>query len=152
MGAVALLVVIFDQVTKTLALEHLTDGPRDVIDGVLTFRLTFNTGGAFGILQGFPQFFLIATAVAGVAILIWVRHLDEPGWTVPLGLVLGGGLGNLIDRVVRDTPGVVDFVDLHVWPVWNVADACIVTGVGIILFLGFRSERKERESQPEPAE
>lgn len=149
LGLVALLVIAVDQITKSLALEHLADGPRDVIEGILTFRLTFNSGGAFGILQGFPAFFLIATAVAGVAILIWVRHLDEPGWTVPLGLVLGGGLGNLIDRVLRDTPGVVDFVDLHVWPVWNVADACIVTGVGVILFLGFRSERREGEPPPE---
>jgi signal peptidase II len=119
----------------------------DLIEGVVSFRLTFNSGGAFGILQGFPAFFLIATGVAGAVILLWVRHLDEPGWTVPLGLVLGGGVGNVIDRVVRDTPGVVDFVDLHVWPVFNVADMCIVMGVGIILFLGFRSDRAERRAE-----
>lgn len=145
--SVALMVVVADQVTKSLALERLAGGPVDLIEGAITFRLTFNSGGAFGILQGFPAFFLVATIVAGAVIIVWIRHLDEPGWTIPLGLVLGGGIGNVIDRVVRDTPGVVDFVDLHVWPVFNVADACIVTGVTIILFLGFRSDRRERRAE-----
>lgn len=144
---VAALVVLVDQVTKSLALEHLAGGPLDLIEGAITFRLTFNSGGAFGILQGFPAFFLVATIVAGAVIIVWVRHLNEPGWTIPLGLVLGGGVGNVIDRVVRDTPGVVDFVDLHVWPIFNVADSCIVTGVLVILFLGFRSDRHERRAE-----
>ncbi len=58
-------------------------------------------------------------------------------------MVLGGGLGNITDRVVRGFDGrVVDFIDLHVWPVFNVADMAIVIGVGIVLLLGLRAERR----------
>lgn len=148
LALIAGLVMAVDQVTKSLALAHL-ESPREVISGVLTLRLLYNPGGAFGMLQDFPGFFLVASLAAAVIILIWVRHLDRPGWVAPLGLVLGGGLGNLIDRVFRDTGGrVVDFIDLHVWPVFNVADAAIVTGIGIVLILSFK-EGKEPEDEEE---
>lgn len=134
------IVVAVDQVTKSLALSRL-DEPVDVISGVLTFRLTYNSGGAFGLLQGLPAFFLIATLIAAVLIIFWVRHIEESSWIIPLGLVLGGGLGNVSDRVFRDTGGrVVDFIDFQVWPVFNVADMCIVIGVGLVLLLGSRKE------------
>ena len=138
---VATVVVIVDQLTKSIALANFEDEPVDVIEGVLTFRITYNSGGAFGLLQGLPGLFLVATIVATVVILFWVRHLDRPHWMVPLGMVLGGGIGNLIDRVVRSTDGqVVDFIDFHVWPVFNIADACIVIGVVWLIFLGGREE------------
>jgi signal peptidase II len=141
LSIVAAVVVAIDQLTKTIALENFKDAPEDVIDGVLTFRITYNSGGAFGLLQGLPGLFLVATIVAAVVILFWVRHLDRPHWMVPLGMVLGGGLGNLIDRVIRSTDGrVVDFIDFQVWPVFNIADACIVTGVLWLIFLGGREE------------
>lgn len=147
-------VIALDQGTKSLALATL-DTPREVISGVLTFRVLLNPGGAFGILQGFPEFFLVASVLAAAVILLWVRHIDRPGWIVPLGMVLGGGLGNLIDRVVRDTQGrVVDFIDLHVWPVFNIADASIVIGIAVIVILGGREGRRderapERDRPPE---
>ena len=138
---VASVVIAVDQLTKTIALANFEDEPKDVIEGVLTFRITYNSGGAFGLLQGLPGVFLVATIVAAVVILFWVRNLDRPHWMVPLGMVLGGGMGNLIDRVVRSTDGqVVDFIDFHVWPVFNVADACIVIGVVWLIFLGGREE------------
>lgn len=145
----AVVVVVLDQLTKTIALENFQE-PKDVISGVLTFRLTYNSGGAFGLLQGLPEVFLIATIVAVVVIVVWVRHVEDPSWIVPLGLVLGGGLGNVIDRAVRDTGGrVVDWIDLQVWPVFNIADSCIVIGVLLILFLGFREDRREKEASRE---
>jgi signal peptidase II len=138
---VAAVVVAVDQLTKSIALANFKDEPQDVIEGVLTFRITYNSGGAFGLLQGLPGLFLVATIVASVVILFWVRHLDRPHWMVPLGMVLGGGMGNLIDRVVRSTDGqVVDFIDFHFWPVFNIADACIVVGVLWLIFLGGREE------------
>ena len=140
--ATAAVVAAVDQLTKSLALDKLADGPVEVIDGVLTLRLTFNPGGAFGVLQGVPNFFLIATIVIVVFILYWARTVQSILWAVPLGLVLGGGLGNLFDRLLRDTDGrVVDFVDLHVWPVFNVADSAITLGVIALLFMSFRAER-----------
>ena len=143
----AAVIVVIDQVTKSLALENLSDGPVDVIEGILTLRLTYNPGGAFGVLQGVPNFFLIATAVIVIFILYWARTVQSAAWAVPLGLVLGGGLGNLYDRVFRETDGrVVDFVDLHVWPVFNVADSAITLGVITLLIMSFRAERQPDDS------
>ena len=150
LGVVAALVLAFDQATKTLALETLSDGPVHV-GGFLTLRITINSGGAFGVLQGVPGFFLIATAGIIVAILVWARNVEQRPWLVALGLVLGGGIGNVVDRVIRDHGGVVDFVDLHWWPVFNVADAAIVTGVGLLLLLGTRGEHPEKAPPSEGA-
>lgn len=137
-------VIGLDQLTKQLALDRLADAPIDIIDGVLSLRLSYNPGGAFGILQGIPVFFLISTVVVALAIVLWARKVEEPSWGVCLGMVLGGGLGNLIDRVFRSTGGrVVDFIDLHVWPIFNVADSFIVIGVALLLILSVRADRAE---------
>lgn len=136
-------VVVADQFTKSLALESLADGPIDLIEGALTLRLTYNPGGAFGVLQGVPNFFLISSVVIVVLILFWARTVESRKWAIPLGLVLGGGLGNLADRLFRDTNGqVVDFVDLHVWPVFNLADSAISVGVVVLLVMSFRAGRQ----------
>ena len=134
---VAALVVALDQITKELALSELKRGPVDVIEGVVTLRLTFNSGGAFGLLQGLPGFFLVTSLVVVGVILVLVRRLEDPRSIVPLGMILGGGVGNLADRIFRSFGGrVVDFIDLHVWPVFNLADAAIVVGLGLILLFG----------------
>jgi signal peptidase II len=148
-GLVASMVVAVDQATKQLAVDALADGPVDVIQGVLTLRLTLNPGGAFGVLQGVPGFFLVASVGIVLAILFWVRHLEEARWAFPVGMILGGGIGNLVDRAFRDTGGrVVDFIDLHVWPVFNIADSAIVVGVGVILLLMLRSSSPEGGTAP----
>jgi signal peptidase II len=135
-------VVALDQATKELALRELADGPVELIDGVLSLRLTFNPGGAFGLLPGLPGFFLIATVVVIGAILLWARGLEDGRWALPLGLILGGGVGNLCDRLFREFEGrVVDFVDLSFWPVFNVADAAITVGVVMVLIFGARLQR-----------
>src|ERR687895_536311 len=125
LSVAASVVVILDQVTKSLAVDRLGDGRvSEIVDGAVSLRLTLNSGGAFGLGQGFPLFFLGATIVVVALILVWVRNLDDLTLAVPLGMVLGGGIGNAMDRLFRDTDGrVVDFVDLHVWPVFNLADA-----------------------------
>lgn len=149
---IAAVIVGVDQLTKQMALDSLADAPVDLIDGVLTLRLTFNSGGAFGLGKGIPGLFLIATILVSVGIMIWSRRLDERRWAIPLGLIVGGGLGNLFDRIARDTGGrVVDFIDLHVWPVFNVADSAIVIGVIFVLLLSGRSERAEKAKGSEPA-
>lgn len=135
LSVAASVVVILDQLTKSLAVDRLGDGRViDVVEGAVSFRLTLNSGGAFGLGQGFPLFFLGATIVVVALILVWVRNLDDLRLAIPLGMVLGGGIGNAMDRLFRDTDGrVVDFVDLHVWPVFNLADASITVGVIAIL-------------------
>ena len=145
---VAAAVVVADQVTKQLALDNLEDGPIHLIDGVLSLTLHYNPGGAFGLMQGFPGFFLVSTIVIAGLILMWAHKLEGRAHLIPLGLVLGGGLGNVTDRVVRDTGGkVVDFIDLHVWPVFNLADSAIVVGVVLLLIVTARSEHAERSEQ-----
>ena len=138
-------VLALDQGSKQWALGSLANGPIDLVEGIVRFRLTYNSGGAFGLLQGLPGFFLVATLVIVGGILIGARKVDDPRWAIPLGMVLGGGLGNAVDRLVRDTDGaVVDFIDLHVWPVFNVADMAIVIGALVILVLGWGfSDREE---------
>ncbi len=138
----ALIVLVVDQATKTIALETLDDGPVDLIEGALSFDLSFNPGGVFGVGRGFPGLFLVATIAVTFGILLWARRIEDRSWLVPLGLVLGGGVGNVVDRVFRGFDGqVVDFIDLHVWPVFNVADMAIVSGVGLVLLSTLRAER-----------
>ncbi|MGH2820590.1 MAG: signal peptidase II [Candidatus Rokuibacteriota bacterium] len=133
---VALAILVADQITKELAIAALSDGHIDLVEGVLTLRITLNPGGAFGFLPGIPELFLVATALVILLILVWAHRIQRTGLAAALGLVLGGGLGNLFDRIFRDFGGrVVDFVDLHVWPVFNLADSAIVVGVAAILWL-----------------
>lgn len=139
----AVLIVALDQLTKHFVVSTLGDGDVvRVIDGILTFRLTYNPGGAFGLGQSIPAFFIIASVLISVMVVYLAIHADDPRWLVPLGAVLGGGIGNLIDRLLRDPGGqVVDFVDLQVWPLFNVADSAIVVGVATLFFLSFLSPK-----------
>jgi signal peptidase II len=140
LGATAAIVFALDQVTKEIALGALRDGPVDLLEGIVSLRLTYNSGGAFGLLQGLPGLFAVATVVIVAVIVAWARRLDEPALAVPLGMILGGGLGNVADRLFRASGGrVVDFIDLHVWPVFNVADSAIVIGVTLLLLWSRRS-------------
>lgn len=138
---IAAVVAALDQLTKHLVLSALSDGSViEVIDGIVTLRLTYNPGGAFGIGQGFPELFLAASLITLVVVLFLARRIEYRSWAIPLGLVLGGGIGNIIDRVFRDTDGrVIDFIDLQVWPLFNLADSAIVIGVIVMFILSFRS-------------
>jgi signal peptidase II len=142
---VAAAVLILDQITKQLAFTRLQHDHFDIIKGVLTFRLTLNSGGAFGILQGVPGLFLAATVVVVGLLVVWVRRLGDRRLLVPLGMMLGGGLGNASDRLFRDLGGrVIDWIDLHVWPVFNLADSAIVIGVILVVFMSSRSQSSEK--------
>ena len=142
--SIAAVVVALDQITKQLALTYLMDGPIHLIPGALSLQLTYNSGGAFGFFQGIPTFFLIASLAIVVVILVWVGRSDDGGFVAPLGLVLGGGIGNLVDRMFRDFDGqVVDFIDFHVWPVFNVADSAIVIGVLLIALASLRPKKTD---------
>jgi signal peptidase II len=131
-----------DRVTKVVAERALPGDPVTLIPGALTLRFTTNSGGAFSLFQDFPWFFAAVSIVVSVAIVVTSTRHDDRVVAAALGLILGGALGNLTDRIARG-PGlsgdVVDFIDLHVWPVFNLADAAIVIGA---LLLAFRSGRR----------
>lgn len=135
--------------TKLLAERHLEGRPPiDVIPGVLQFRFTTNPGGAFGLFGRATWLFVGASLVVIVIIVIASRHPPTRIAALALGLVLGGALGNLTDRLVRGpelSGEVVDFVDFQVWPVFNIADSCIVIGAALLLVTGARVSRTETE-------
>lgn len=135
-----------DRVTKIWAEATLPGDPIEVVPGALTLRFTTNSGGAFSIGQSAPWFFVGVTAVVVAIILATSFRHTSRTVGASLGLILGGALGNLTDRAIR-APGlrgrVVDFIDFHVWPVFNVADCVIVVGAILLAWVGFR-ERTER--------
>lgn len=134
-GAVAALVVAADQATKSWAVHRLAQGPIHVV-WKLDLSLVFNTGSSFGLAQGWAPVLAGVAALFIVGLLAFLRHVHGPVVTVALGLVVGGAAGNLADRLFRGHHGaVVDFVALHFWPTFNVADSCIVVGV-ILAVLG----------------
>ena len=141
-AAAAALVVALDQLTKHWSLAALDDGPIDLI-GSLRLKLTFNDGAAFSLGGGRTTIIsVIALLVAGYIVHLGWRA-DRLGWAVGLGCILGGALGNLTDRAFRDGDGflggrVVDFVDLQWWPVFNVADAALWVGIGLLLLTSWQ--------------
>ena len=150
----AAIVFLWDRLSKLWAERVLQGHPIDLIRNVLTLRFTTNSGGAFSLGQSAP--WLFAAFTIGVSILIAATAFRRRRVlaSIALGLVLGGALGNLTDRALR-APGlrgrVIDFVDLHVWPIFNVADAAIVVGAILLAWSTFRSERShEGKSAGEP--
>lgn len=137
------MVLTADRVTKVLAERNLQDGPVELIPGVLDLRYTTNPGGAFGLFGGIPWLFATITLAVIVAIVIASRRLPATSSAVGLGLVLGGAAGNMVDRAIRG-PGlsgeVVDFIDLQVWPIFNLADSAIMIGAGTLLIAGLRRD------------
>ena len=150
---------LLDRVSKVWVERTLPGSPVDLIPGVLTLRFTTNSGGAFSIGGSAPWLFATATIVVSVLIVATAFRHRSALTAVALGLILGGALGNLTDRISRG-PGfsgrVVDFVDLHVWPIFNVADSAIVVGAILLAVSSARSERAEAGGgragrEPDPA-
>jgi len=153
-AAVCGVVVAVDQLTKTWALDHLADGPRNVI-GSLRLNLTFNSGVAFSQARGSTGLVTVVALVVLALLVVIARRTSGYATAAILGLVMGGAVGNLADRLVRHHGGaVIDFVDLRWWPVFNVADAAITVGVVIALArslwgtgrTGSRERRRRRRS------
>ena len=149
--AVAAVVYVVDRATK-LWVESTLEGrpPIEVISGVFHIRFTLNPGGAFGLFGGYPVLFLLATLVAVVAIVMASRTVAQRSVAIGLGMILGGALGNVTDRIVRGdglSGSVVDFLDFRVWPVFNVADIGIVVGAGLVL-LASASRRRDDPGAP----
>jgi signal peptidase II len=150
----AAVVLALDQLTKHLVVTSLAGRPPvDLVGDVVQLRYTTNSGGAFSLLTGAPLFFAIMAMVI-IGGIVYASHRAQPlSMLVILGLILGGALGNLTDRLLRGDAllrgEVVDFIKVGIWPVFNLADSCVVVG-GILLaiFLG----RAELESDQAPAD
>ncbi|GAA4529440.1 MULTISPECIES: signal peptidase II [Nonomuraea] len=155
--SLAAVIYVADLVTKTVVLEALEgEPPLVVIPGVLQFRVIFNSGAAFSIGTGMTFVFTLIAAGVVAAIIRTARKLVSMPWAITLGLLLGGALGNLTDRLLRYPSGfgrptqlqghVVDFVEvlpgnfpvIDYFPVFNVADSAIVCGGILAVILAWR--------------
>jgi signal peptidase II len=131
--ATAATVLLLDVVSKVAVVAKLSDrGPVTVIPHVLHLTLTRNAGAAFSVGPGATILFTVVAVAVVVVIVRSAGSLASTGWAVSLGLLLGGALGNLADRLFR-SPGpfrgqVVDWIQLPHWPVFNLADSAIVIG------------------------
>lgn len=127
--------IVADRVSKIICRQYLRPlGSIPVIKGVFHLTYVENTGAAFGMLQGNTWFLILTSALvsAVVAYLIWKVKPENRYVKLSLALILGGALGNLVDRVLLGY--VVDFLDFRIWPVFNIADSCVVVGA---ILLGY---------------
>lgn len=136
-------IFVVDQVTKHLAEARLVRGEIvPLLGDVLGLQLVYNPGAAFSFATGMTWVFTIIMVVVAVAVLRVARRLGSTTWAVALGMLLGGCLGNLYDRLFRD-PGfavghVVDFISYNGWFVGNVADIAIVGAAALVAYLALR--------------
>ncbi len=145
-AATAAIVVAIDQATKQLVVAHISRGEIvDVIPG-LDLTYTRNSGVAFGALAGGGVLVAVLIGIALTSLLgYFALHASQPWLWLPVGMLVGGALGNLADRGREGA--VIDFVDPIVWPAFNVADACIVIGVLALLYVVDKNARVERDSE-----
>ena len=149
---VALLIVIFDQLTKWWIVREMTIGERiPVIENFLYITSHRNQGAAWGILQGQMTFFYIVTVIVVVFVVYYIQKYgkEQPLFGYALAIILGGAIGNFIDRLFRKE--VVDFIDVYPFgynfPIFNVADSALTIGVLLmivyILYIEGKQEKKE---------
>lgn len=134
-------VIAADQLTKWWAVSTLPGHPIELIPGVLFFRYVTNSGSAFGLFPGAGSFIALGAIAATILIVLVVHRLEGRLEAIAMGLVLGGAVGNLVDRVFRG-PGlldgrVVDFVDFEYFPAFNVADSAITVGACLAVLAAF---------------
>ena len=154
---ISTLVLLLDQISKYLVTQRLMVGRSwTILPGLASvFRITYvtNTGAAFGLFPNRSEFFVFVAVIVIVALVLYYLYLPDGQWLVriALGLQLGGAIGNnLVDRLVRGF--VVDFIDLNFWPlknwpVFNLADTSIVTGVVILTVVMFWVEWREQKDR-----
>lgn len=150
---IALAVILIDQVTKWMIVKEMYYGQSiTVIENFLYITSHRNRGAAWGILQGQMWFFYLITVVVVVGLTIYIQKLkkQDKWFGIALALMLGGAIGNFIDRVVRKE--VVDFVNTYIFtydfPIFNVADSALVVGV-IIMFIMTLFEGKMKKEHKE---
>ncbi|MGH3424129.1 MAG: signal peptidase II [Nocardioidaceae bacterium] len=142
-AGVAVLAYAVDVVTKIIAVDQLADRPPvTVVPGVLDLALVRNPGAAFSMATGLTAVLSVIALAVCVVVVKMAGRLRDPLWALALGLMLGGALGNLTDRILREPAPfrghVVDFLALPHWPVFNVADSCVCLAAVLIVVQSFR--------------
>jgi signal peptidase II len=143
----AVLIFVLDHLTKQLVAQRVVLGTR-VDAGPISIAHVRNSGAAFGLFPEYHWLYLVVAGVVGIYILASAYRFGTSWWRLAvLGLILGGALSNGIDRLVYGY--VVDFIDVHWWPVFNVADSAIVVGViiAVLPFTHFVFDRRHATDQ-----
>ncbi|TMW74059.1 signal peptidase II [Alteribacter natronophilus] len=148
--AIALIIIVLDQITKWIVVQRMEQGESiPIIENVFHLTSHRNAGAAFGILQGQMWLFYIATAIVLVFVTYYIQTQGKynPLFGTSLGLVLGGAIGNFIDRLLFNE--VVDFIDVYIgtynFPIFNVADMALTIGVGMLIVYVFIEDRKQEK-------
>jgi signal peptidase II len=137
-GALCLLVLVLDQAAKAMVEANLVAGEQVAVLGPLDLTLAHNEGVAFGLASGGGALLIALTVVALIfVVVLFARNPTRPGMWIAVGLLAGGALGNLIDRV--RTGEVTDYIDVLSWPPFNLADVAITLGV-VVLALSYLGE------------
>lgn len=152
--AVAAAAVAIDQATKHWAVQSLQGEPSvQVLGDWLRWTYATNSGAAFSLGSGNTWVFTIIATAVTVTVAYFAPRVTNLWWALSLGLILGGAVGNLIDRVFRPPSvgqgRVVDFIDIPNWPIFNVADMCVVVGAGLVILLSLLGVEYRA---PEPAD
>jgi signal peptidase II len=155
--AVAVVVVVFDQLSKAAVLSHFAGrgfGEHDPVTSFFNLALTYNRGISFGLFNSgvglSAAVFSFAAAAIVAMLIVWLRRASSPLLAVAIGLIIGGAIGNVIDRLRLGA--VVDFLDFHIgsvhWPAFNLADSAICIGVAAMLLDGFFLRRDPHSAAP----
>jgi signal peptidase II len=155
--ALSVLVIVLDQLTKHVAITELQPyTPHAVIPGFLNWTLAFNPGAAFSFLagaDGWQRWFFTALALGVSALLaFWLSRTPRGDWrnAAPFALIIGGALGNLIDRLRLGH--VTDFIQVYwrewAWPAFNIADSSIFIGAALLILFGFAARKSDAPRSP----
>jgi signal peptidase II len=145
-AAVGLLVLGLDQLTKVLALQHLTPGePVNVIGTFLKFNLIRNSGAAFSLGAGYTPVIATIQITVAIGVIYLSRKLGSAGWAVAFGFLFGGAVGNIVDRIFREPSPfhghVVDFLQTPHWAIFNVADMAVTSAACLLVIQTLRGVR-----------
>lgn len=152
---VALVVIVIDQLTKYWAVNELVDGDIDVF-WTLRFNLSFNTGMAFSRGERFGP--IIGVVALGVVVALLLSLKRQPGrlTDIAVGMIVGGAVGNVIDRLFRQEGwfrgGVVDFIDFQWFPIFNVADIGVTVGGGLLVIASWLVGRSQADTMQNSAD
>lgn len=133
-GLIILLIFFLDQLTKSLIDKSLEIKQSiAILHPVLYFTKAYNTGASFSILKGYTWFFILFAFIVIIAIIYYYKRIPAH-YRIYIALILGGTIGNLVDRIRFQY--VVDFIDIRIWPVFNIADTAVVIGaLGLIYYI-----------------
>lgn len=138
-------IVVVDQLTKHWALNRLSGGRTIDIVGSLRFNLAYNKGMAFSQATGAGPIIGALAFVIVIAVVLWMRHSATGVAALASSMIVGGAVGNLVDRLFRNDAwfrgAVVDFIDLQWFPVFNVADSCITVGAVLMVIASLRANK-----------